>query len=298
MNTQDIGTATRLCWPLTKLCSTFVATTILLLGVESRSPAQVLYDAALGTLPAAQSWSYVAIPGTAVQSLTGGAVRLDTSVLTGEQAGYLRAAPVSLDRTRGFTLAFSTQLHAETHNTTNRAGFSVIVLGQDKKGIELGFWTNRVFAQSDSPLFIHAEEASFNTAAGLVDYALTIGPTNYTLRAQGTNILTGRVRDYTAFVGTFDPYETPNFLFFGDDTTSASAAVSLRKIMLIPPPTLTAQQSGVMCWSGVSNQTYSVEQSLDLKTWHLAGTSTSATGSFCYTNTTLATNVFFRVVWP
>ncbi len=46
--------------------------------------------------------------------------------------------------------------------------------------------------------------------------------------------LSGRVRDPTPFVGAFDPYETPDFLFIGDDTTSAKAAFSLRRVEILP----------------------------------------------------------------
>ena len=44
--------------------------------------------------------------------------------------------------------------------------------------------------------------------------------------------LQGGVRDYTSFTGPIDPYETPNFLFIGDDTTSARGAYRLRRVRL------------------------------------------------------------------
>ena len=270
----------------------------LLMALAGPLPAQVLYDAGLGTLPAGQGWSYLALPGTAQQSLTGGAARLDTSAQMAEKAGYFASMASTLDRRQGFAVLFTAQLHGERHNSTDRAGFSVIVLDEEKRGIELGFWTNQVFAQSDSPLFTHAESAALNTSAGPVDYALTFGPTQYVLRAQGTPILTGLVRDYTAFVGTYDPYETPNFLFFGDDTSSASGMVSLKRITLLTAPRLVMQPSGLLCWNGVSNQTYSVERSLDLGHWTSAGTAYSATGSFCFTNPAATCDGYFRVVWP
>jgi len=48
------------------------------------------------------------------------------------------------------------------------------------------------------------------------------------------DVLSGPVRDHTPFVGTFDPYETPDFLCIGDDTTSAKAAFSLRRVGILP----------------------------------------------------------------
>ena len=67
----------------------------------------------------------------------------------------------------------------------------------------------------------------------------------YALSANDTPVLTGPVRDYTPFVGLIDPYETPNFLFFGDNTTSARASFALRQIELTTlkpaPPILSVE---------------------------------------------------------
>ena len=62
---------------------------------------------------------------------------------------------------------------------------------------------------------------------GLIDYQLTIIDDAYTLIANTQSILTGPLRDYSDFDGFPDPYQTPNFLFLGDDTTSAQARVRL-----------------------------------------------------------------------
>ncbi len=241
--------------------------------------------------------SYTAL-GVASQTLANGAAQLDTTPSTSTHAGYATAAPVPLDRTNGFALLFTVQLKAENHNSADRAGFSVIAFGEDKRGIELGFWTNRVFAQSDSPLFTHAEDAPINPAAGFADYVLTIGATHYALRVNGTPVLSGPVRDYTAFVGPIDPYETPNFLFFGDDTSSAAASVSLRRIALVTAPRLTASSAQAICWNGVSNQTYTVQVSTNLTEWATAGAVSSTTSQFCFTNPPASPRKFFRVVYP
>jgi hypothetical protein len=47
------------------------------------------------------------------------------------------------------------------------------------------------------------------------------------LSADNAVILSGNVRDYTAFIGLIDPYETPNLIFLGDDTNSAKARINL-----------------------------------------------------------------------
>jgi hypothetical protein len=187
---------------------------VLLLGSLSSSPAQTLYDAGLGSLPEAQGWTYGAFGVGITKSLSGNSVLLDTSAQSGNQAGWSRVAVPPLDRSRGFTLLFTAQVNAEAHLNNNRAGFSVIVLGSDTNGIEIAFWTNTIFAQDGPPnLFVHAEDAAFVTTGHFVDYALTMVGSNYVLRANGTPILSGPVRDYTSFSGPINPYRTPEFHF-------------------------------------------------------------------------------------
>jgi hypothetical protein len=211
--------------------------------------ATVLYDGGLGTKPAAQGWFYQG--GGASETFGGGATTVDTtsnkSIMSGyfaSQAGFLGStAPVPvLDRAAGYTLTFAAQVEAEDHSGSDkngdgigdRAGFSVIALSSDKLGIELGFWGDQVWAQeggSGSSLFTHAEGAAFSTT-GLITYELTLYGDSYRLSSGGASILTGKVRDYTAFVGALDPYETPSFLFFGDDTSSASARFRIARIAI------------------------------------------------------------------
>lgn len=256
--------------------------------------AQILFDGANG-LPASQGWSYISIGG--IQTPTNGnSVLLDTSQNNSYQAGYSRFLG-RLNRTNGFTLRFTSQLIAEAHANNNRAGFSVIVLADDKRGIELAFWTNTIFAQSDSPLFTHAEEASFSTTT-MVNYALNFHPTNYILSANGTNILTGPIRDYTAFSGFPNPYSSTNFLFFGDDTTSAGGTLVLRQVVLITAPQLFARPDKVITWTGVSNLTYTVESSTNLIDWTTEGSAISASDAFSFTNTSGNSPGFFRVTCP
>ena len=275
------------------------AVAVCLLGSLPSGPAQTLYEASLGTLPEAQGWSYASLGVDITKSLSGDSVRLDTSTLTDNQAGWSRIAVPPLNRSQGFTLLFTAQLNAEVHNSGNRAGFSLIVLGADTNGIELAFWTNTVFAQGGPPsLFVHAEEVAFTTTSGFVDYALTLVASNYVLRANGTPILSGPVRDYTSFSGPINPYRTPNFIFFGDDTTSASASVNMRRFVLVQPPLLTTPGPGVVSWLGTSNLSYRVEASSNLITWADRGVVTSAADNFSYTNTTTERHEFLRVAHP
>ena len=259
---------------------------------------QTLYDGALGTLPVEQDWAYFAFPGGAVQTLVHDAVSLDTWSSALVQAGYGRTTPIALDRSAGVTLLFAARVDQESHGGPDRAGFSVIVLGHDQRGIELGFWTNAVFAQSDLPLFTRAEEAVFDTRTAFVDYALTLGRDRYQLRAAGTTILEGPVRDYTAFSGSIDPYETPDFVFLGDDTTSARAVAWIRRVVLVPAPVLRISADGTVTWTGIADVPYTIETSGDLAVWTRSGSVTSTTGVFTHTLAPGADARFLRVAGP
>ncbi len=190
-----------------------------------------LYDGAQSSLPSAQGWLYLTNPlfGASAnqQSVTGG-TRLVSPVA--EQAGWFSTlhpgVPV-LPAGGAFDIDFTLRLVDESHANPNRAGFSVIVLNEAAVGIELGFWTDRIWAQDDSPLFTHGEESLFDTGS-LVDYRLSFSGAGYTLYADGSALLSGLQRDYSAHANPV--YSSTNFLFFGDDTSSAGAEAEIRSI--------------------------------------------------------------------
>jgi hypothetical protein len=197
----------------------------------------VLYDAASGTIPSAPLMGFLGFPqDSAVLTYADSATVLDTTLSGSETyAGWVATGAASpgfpiLDRVAGFQVNFTIRVENESHARNNRAGFSIILLSQDAKGIELAFWQDQIWAQSDGAtggLFSHGEGIAFATTAGLIEYQVTIIGDTYTLTANHEPLLTGPVRDYSAFDGFPDPYETPNFLFLGDDTTSAQARVRL-----------------------------------------------------------------------
>jgi Ca2+-binding RTX toxin-like protein len=239
-----------------------------------------LYDGSSSGLPNSQGWlkfgtspaisSLVSVGGT--QSVINGGTKLDsiTSGVRGQNiglAGYsnhntyspvlLNEAFPILDAAKGFSLNFEVKINSENHTSDDnqdgiedRAGFSVIVVTSDKtKAIELGFWNNEIWAQtggSSERLFTHSStERAFRDTTQSTRYSLAIQGNTYKLFAAdaSTPILTGNLRDYTAFDHTtaapspinslpFDPYETPNFLFFGDNTTSARAISEIKQIEL------------------------------------------------------------------
>jgi hypothetical protein len=224
-----------------------VATAVVTLSLLISAPtgAVTLYDGSAGTPPEAQGWLTYYSLGTSTKTTSGGKTTLDTGS-SSTYAGFSNYFPAippnapvivnpsfpSLSRTNGFALNFTAKLNSESHSTNDRAGLDVILLANDHQGIELGFWSGEIWAQS-GPTFTHAEGAAFNTTSALTNYALTIQGSNYSLLANGSPLLSGSIRDYSSF-GT--PYDVNNFLFIGDDTTSATASFDLSQVSIVPEP--------------------------------------------------------------
>ncbi|MDW8214664.1 MAG: hypothetical protein RMJ55_13985 [Roseiflexaceae bacterium] len=210
-------------------------------------PSVSLYDPARGGLPESQGrLQYAALPPPvdARTAFDGSGTVLTTTTDLAELAGWSidpAQAPV-LDRRVGFTLRFTLQVIEERRlpsddngdGLDDRAGWSVTLLASDRRGIELGFWEDRVWAQEGGVgpnLFTQAEGAAIN-ATHLAAYALTIRGDRYTLDRDGVTVLSGPLRDYTAFSGPIDPYETPNFIFLGDNTSRAGVRARLGVVAL------------------------------------------------------------------
>ena len=133
----------------------------------------------------------------------------------------------TLDRLGGYAVQFSLRVDQEAHANADRAGFSVIALSEDGLGIELGFWTDEIWAQSGSA-FTHAEGVAFDTTAGLTQYELRVLGGHYSLWAEGALILSGALRDYSAHATGV--YSQTRFLFLGDNTSSASTQLALSRV--------------------------------------------------------------------
>jgi hypothetical protein len=180
-------------------------------------------------LPAAEPWLVFGadtISGWSQTAVAGG-VRLTTDLPT--RSGYSNYNPFpspayknpafpQLRRSDGFELTFRTSLLSESHSNANRAGYSVILLAQDVRGIELGFWQNEIWAQN--PDFTHAEGVSIDTTIAR-DYRLQVIGEEYRLFEGTTSLLSGALRTYTS---PTLPYTLPNYVYFGDNTTSASGS--------------------------------------------------------------------------
>ena len=228
-----------------------------------------LYDDTVGNLPGDQGWlDDFELGGMANEMAHAQGTRVQSDMASG--AGYSNYSPLplptinpsfpSLNDADGYSLSFQLQVFAESHVSQDRAGFSVIALGNNNRGIELGFWEDRIFAQDDSPIFTHGEDAVFNTKDSEAEYVLTIQNDGYVLSADTQNILSGSLRDYTAATGlpASVVYNLPNYLFVGDNTTSASVDFALGSVVLnsnlsaVPEPSAFAALSlivGTIGWT-------------------------------------------------
>lgn len=219
---------------------------LLLLAVATGSPAATvtLYDGAAGV----PLFPWIAGGPQAAFSSGGGGVTIDTTSSDSTQAGYFRA-DTTFDRAQGYTLRFDLDLLSEDHSNpaalnnadsiAERAGFSLIALGNDLRGVELAFWMTEVWAQNDGLVkadpvlapsgtrFTHGEGVPFDFSGAVVRFDLSVLGNGYTLSANGAPLLSGALRDYS---NEGAPYTTPNFLFFGDNTTSANGSAKVNLI--------------------------------------------------------------------
>ncbi|HEY1921517.1 MAG TPA: hypothetical protein VGG44_02030, partial [Tepidisphaeraceae bacterium] len=137
-----------------------------------------------GTTAPGTPWLFAFTSGASATSANG-TTTLDTTSNFNLKNGYSNTFPIintlvdssfpTLSPTDGFTVSFDVQLNSESHtigNTvnSNRAGFDVIVLGSDAKGVELGFWTGDVWAQNSD--FTHGEDDPFNPESSSHHYDL------------------------------------------------------------------------------------------------------------------------------
>jgi hypothetical protein len=200
---------------------------------------KVLYTGS--STPASQGW-FGPLAGT--QTLDpGGFVTLNTSASGPIQGGYGRIEPL-LESSPGFRLDFTARVISEVHDRNDRAGFSLIVTDGAKHGIEIAFWEKQIWPQNVGFSHAASQEVAFDTAA-MTDYSLTVIGGHYQLNANGQKLFAGTTVFYDANGLVFAPdipYRTPHVLFFGDDTTSASATFSLQSVTLttVPEPGILA----------------------------------------------------------
>lgn len=229
--------------------ATIAAGFTLLLGATTASAEPgIIYNGLSGQTPGQQGWlyqagsdkpPYIVTAPLPVQTPTNSGTILDSGN-NNNVAGYFLKSSTPLDREKGYTLRFKVQINSESHISENRAGFSVLVVSKPLPGetqpyaLELGFWQNNIWAYNLG--FTRGENVNFNTTA-MQFYALYVKGTTYRLFIAGstTPILQGQLRQYTGFkapLGLPNPYTTPNMIFFGDDTSSATSKSTLGLVRL------------------------------------------------------------------
>jgi hypothetical protein len=214
---------------------------------------QVLYDATQAAAPGGTGWLSGVFTGGAsqVESAEGNTVTslvaspLDLSGRGGYSntfalGGLVNSAFPVLNSANGVRFDFGFRLAQEGHSlNSNRAGFSVILLDSNKHGIELGFQSNRIFAQQDGANLFTAGESNTADASRtgtLAAWSLTLGSSGYTLAQGGKVILSGTLRDYTTapFPASL-AYNNANYLFVGDNTTSAGGVFTISYLAITTP---------------------------------------------------------------
>ncbi|MGK7903666.1 MAG: hypothetical protein AB4352_20120 [Hormoscilla sp.] len=233
---------------------------IIILGTESAKAASVtLYDGV--GLPISQgelipgALNSSGLPVASDETAVSGGVQVDTNANLAEYSGYSNYNPLTstfvnsplpytLDQSLGYSIVFNVTLNSTTSNNPNRAAFSITAIGVGNQGIELAFEPNSIFAQNAD--FTLGENQPFTTNSN-TDYELRVTSSNYQLFANSSQILTGSLRTYNFNpltsdppLGTFNPYEIPNFIFLGDNTGQEDGEFTLRSASVTTNTTNTA----------------------------------------------------------
>jgi len=210
--------------------------------------------------------------GTVNQTSVSGGVQVDTSSQSSNNytvySGYSNYIPANsisptfnnaasyvnptfnantLNQTTGYTLNFTVSLDSTESNVSNltsapRAVFSVTAINSDNTGIELGFLPTSIFAHSASfGIPAQTTSSTLDTSAATT-YTLTVFNNNYSLSTGATQLISGNLQNYVFDNTTsnpplpFNPYTTPSFIFFGDNTSEASGKFTLGSVNLDTTP--------------------------------------------------------------
>ena len=211
-------------------------------------PAQavILYNGSLGD-PTSQTYLTYATDAGSAQYIVGpSSITMNSTSLAAIHSGFAdyntlgttlqNSSMPALDRAAGFSVSVTMRTISETHSSLNRAGFSLIALSSDHQGIEVAFWQGEVWAQNTNFTKSATEDAIFDTTAALTTYTIAVQGAGYTLTENGTPLFSGAVRDYSASGAIPNVYALNNFIFFGDDTTSAAGSNEVSNLTLTPEP--------------------------------------------------------------
>ena len=234
------------------MISRSILLTLFCLYLTSVASAVVLFDGREGSSPADQGWAYFTNPllgADATREFVGDALRLDTTVDISEQAGYFSKIPVLFEHPRmpnldlaigpidiSFTLRQMEGIDfadsdPDASGERNRGGFAVIAIGEDLGGIELQFQHDRIISlDNSSTAFPVGEQVAFDTSRWTT-FELQLESDGYRVVVEDEVLVSGSLRDYSDIAPSPPfgfPYQTPSFLFFGDNTGRAGAITELR----------------------------------------------------------------------
>jgi hypothetical protein len=194
----------------------------------------VLYDASPGTDPDQQGWIFLSSTFSQSQTVRfteNGIHTFSTLANLSESAGYFGNQHPRIDllsAENGFAVEIELQILDEQHQSENRGGFNIIILSDDGTGVELAFWEDSVWVYNTQ--FEIEERAEYNTTDRLTRYRIEFANRQYFIFADDQPLFSGPLRDYSP---SGIPYSYKNFIFFGDDTSSAGAEVNISRIVLL-----------------------------------------------------------------
>jgi hypothetical protein len=142
-----------------------------------------------------------------------------------------------LDDSVGYTLTFTLTVNSQTSNP-NRAGFNLLLVNNAGRGLELGFKSDRIFAQTETFQESTTERTLLDTS-DRITYTLDVVDNRYQLLADGVSLFSGSLRTYSFDPSASDPplplnpYTLPNFLFWGDNTDQGRADFTLGAVSLL-----------------------------------------------------------------
>lgn len=212
----------------------FVTAAALAAGMALPAAAQIAFYAGSG-LPSEQGWSTLSIGDPGTGTIVDQTYVLDSTLAGVDTWGHARISPVPLDATLGYSVNFSIRVPIESHSNANRAGFSMLFVGNDpSQSIELAFRTNEVFAyEYVAGAFVQGPSAAFGVGFTQHNYMLTVAGGQYSLSAMGNVLISGNLQHYQS---PLIPYAIQNFMFFGDNTSSGSAVAEINHIDVIAVP--------------------------------------------------------------
>ena len=209
----------------------------------SNAGAVTLYDPA-GGLPSSQGWATASSATAGSDTIFAGRLRTDTSAAGVFAHGHAKGSLV-LDTAAGFVVQFGLQVLSESTDNVNRAGFVLLVQGQDQtKALELAFLDDKIWALQwvagglDNG-FVQGESAALNTTASFRNYTLTVQNNLFSLSADGQALFGGAMRDYPTLLPGSPAtvvYSQPNLIFFGDNSSQARGVFDVGSITLSPVP--------------------------------------------------------------